>query len=100
MSKQQRRSLSDLVRQVEPEPAGAHTEAPDERLSKPDQNPLRAAIARHTTPQVPPRPPKPKRLNVDLDPDFYDAVADKSRRDGHRSLSELVRQLLETYLSV
>ena len=65
----------------------------------PEADELVAAIREQMTPaQESQRVPKPKRLNVDVDPDFYDQVKAKADRQG-KSVSEVVRELLRIYLS-
>lgn len=84
-----RKSLSDLVKETaaqQPEPSAT----PEE---------LAAAIGAQMKERPTSRPPKPKRLNVDLDPDFYDAVQQKALAQG-KNLSQIVRELLEVYLKV
>lgn len=84
-----RKSLTDLVKE-------ASSQEPEKEAPAAD---LSAAIQEHMQPIKSSRPPKPKRLNVDLDPDFYDAVQDKADSQG-KSLSQVVRELLDLYLKV
>lgn len=69
-----------------------------ETLSPPTPEEIAAAIGARERPQeTGSRPPKPKRLNVDLEPDFYDAVKEKAERE-YGSIAKAVRALLEIYL--
>jgi len=90
-----RKSLSELARasaqqetkQPKPEPAPETPPIAD----------ISAAIRSRLLANKAPRPPKPKKLSVELDPDFYNAVVARAKADDI-TLAELTRHLLRIYL--
>lgn len=94
-----RKSLSELARasaqqetkQPKPEPTPEPT---PEAMPAAD---ISAAIRSRLLANKAPRPPKPKKLSVELDPDFYNAVVARAKADDI-TLAELTRHLLRIYL--
>jgi|GEM_PF-3097652 len=87
-----RKSLSELARM-----STQHTPAPEPTPEAPTSSELSAAIRSRLNSTKTTRPLKPKKACIELEPEFYDAVAIKARQEG-MTLADLTRQLYRIYL--